>query len=359
MKLLLVLAAAWAAFAQTGENVLVVVNSNSAISRQVGDYYRTRRSIPVANVCTIATTSDEEIQWGVYEREVETPIAECLKKKQLVEKVLYIVTTMGVPMKVDGPGGGLTRAAASLDSELTLLYSKLKGQKFERPGGIANPFFGKRNAAFRHPLFPIYLVTRLAAYDWNDIKGMIDRSLQARNRGTFVVDLTDNNDKDGNNWLRDAAILLPTDRTLFDDSTRIVTGVKDVIGYASWGSNDPHRKERWLHLQWLPGGIATEFVSTNARTLKRPPDSWTYTDWNDRQHWWGGSPQGLSADFIHEGATGASGNAYEPFLGGCARPDYVLPAYFQGRNLAESFYMGLPLLSWQGVIFGDPLCALK
>ncbi len=73
---------------------------------------------------------------------------------------------------------------------------------------------------------------------------------------------------------------------------------------------------------------------------------------------WAGSPQGLSADLIHEGATGASGNAYEPFLAGCARPDYVLPAYFEGRNLAESFYLGIPFLSWQGVVFGDPLCSL-
>jgi uncharacterized protein (TIGR03790 family) len=66
----------------------------------------------------------------------------------------------------------------------------------------------------------------------------------------------------------------------------------------------------------------------------------------------------LSADVIHEGASGASGNVYEPYLNACARPEYVLPAYFDGRNLAESFYMGLPALSWMGVILGDPLCSL-
>jgi hypothetical protein len=30
-----------------------------------------------------------------------------------------------------------------------------------------------------------------------------------------------------------------------------------------------------------------------------------------------------------------------------------------GRNLGESFYISLPYLSWQSVIAGDPLCALK
>jgi len=37
---------------------------------------------------------------------------------------------------------------------------------------------------------------------------------------------------------------------------------------------------------------------------------------------------------------------------------YVLPAYFDGRNLAESFYLGLAYLSWQGVVLGDPLASL-
>jgi uncharacterized protein (TIGR03790 family) len=267
--------------------------------------------------------------------------------------------TMGVPLKIDGHGGDfVTRESASVDSELALLYGKLKGAEFPRAGAIRNPFYMKRDASFRHPQFPIYLVTRLAAYDLAEVKAMIDRSLAARNRGKFVIDLKDPSDDDGNNWLRNAAILLPAGRVILDETPGVLYNQRDVIGYASWGSNDSHRKQRWLHNQWLPGAIATEFVSTGARTLKRPPDTWQYTSWSDHLHFWGGSPQGLMADFIHEGATGAAGNADEPYLAGCARPDYVLPAYFEGRNLAESFYLGLPFLSWQGVILGDPLCSL-
>jgi uncharacterized protein (TIGR03790 family) len=106
----------------------------------------------------------------------------------------------------------------------------------------------------------------------------------------------------------------------------------------------------------LPGAIVTEFVSTNARTLKRPPDDWMFG--GDQQHWFGGYNQNLSADYLHEGATGVSGNVYEPYLPGCARPDYLLPAYFQGRTLADSYYLSLPFLSWQGIVLGDPLCSL-
>jgi uncharacterized protein (TIGR03790 family) len=153
-------------------------------------------------------------------------------------------------------------------------------------------------------------------------------------------------------------MLLPPDRLVLDDTPAVLYDQHDVIGYASWGSNDDHRKRRWSGFHWLPGAIATEFVSTNARTLKRPPDTWNITTFQDREHWWGDSPQSLSADYIHEGVTGVSGNVFEPFLAGCVRPEYLLPAYAQGRNLAESYYLALPFLSWQGVIFGDPLCSL-
>jgi uncharacterized protein (TIGR03790 family) len=201
-------------------------------------------------------------------------------------------------------------------------------------------------------------VTRLAAYDWTDAKAMIDRSLAARNRGKAILDLRSPDRETGNDWLRNAAGLIPAARVILDETTAVLYNQMDVIAYASWGSNDPNRNRRWPGFQWLPGAIATEFVSTNMRTLKRPPDTWNYASPLERDRFFAGYPQGLSGDLIHEGATGASGNVYEPFLVGCARPDYVLPAYLGGRNLAESYYLGLPYLSWQGVVLGDPLCSL-
>ena len=39
------------------------------------------------------------------------------------------------------------------------------------------------------------------------------------------------------------------------------------------------------------------------------------------------------------------------------RPDILFPAYVSGFNLAESFYLAMPYLSWQTVVVGDPLCA--
>ena len=363
MRLSLILLAVAASLApalrgQTGEQVLLIVNRQDPRSRQIADYYRPRRSVPLKNVCSLAVTSDEEISWDVYVSQIESPVAACLQKAGLREQVLYLVTTLGLPLKISGSGGGQGAEHASVDSELALLYSKMRGQKIGRAGGLPNPFFMKRDEPFQHGRFPIYLVTRLAAYDFAGVKGMIDRSLAAKNRGKFVIDLSSATDEAGNNWLRTAAILLPADRVILDETNRVIYDQREAIGYASWGSNDGNRKRRMLGFQWLPGAIVTDFVSTNARTFQRPPDQWKWTTWADRANWFGGSPQGLSADYLHEGATGASGNVYEPYLGACVRPDYLLPAYFEGRNLAESYYLAMPLLSWQGVVLGDPLCTL-
>ncbi len=345
--------------AQTADRVLIVVNRGSPPSREIGEYYLKKRGVPLANLCTIDTKPDEEIARDVYEREVRAPIGTFLRQHGLTEKILYIVTTAGVPLKIEGNGDGLRNTAASVDSELTLLYAQLHGVTVSLPGAVVNPFFGMRDAPFRHPQFPMYLVTRLAAYDMADMKGMVDRALLARNTGKFVIDARASNRTEGNGWLRTAALLLPKDRVILDDSSAIVTDRKDVIGYASWGSNDPDRRQRFLHFQWLPGAIATEFVSSDGRTFKRPPDAWRLGSWEDTKTYFEGSPQSLSADFIHEGATGASGQVYEPYLTFCPRPEYVLPAYLEGRTLAESYYLGIPGLSWMNIVIGDPLARLK
>ena len=146
---------------------------------------------------------------------------------------------------------------------------------------------------------------------------------------------------------------------VLEETTAPVYGQTDVIGYASWGSNDRHHERRFPGFHWLPGGIVTEYVSTDGRTFAKPPDRWTPSmDWINRSGWFADSPQSMLADYILEGASGASGHVYEPYLQMTPRPDLLLPAYYSGRNLAESYYLAIPGLSWQNIVVGDPLCSL-
>ena len=357
-RLALLLVAAPFLVGQKPDNVLVVINQASPLSRSVGEYYIERRHVPLANVCRLNVQPNEDISRDDFQQKIARPIAVFLRRQKLQDQILYIVTTSGVPLRVQGNSGTMLAEAASVDSELTLLYSDMRGQPHALPGGIRNPFFGKVNAVFRHPDFPVYLVTRLTGYDFPDIKGIIDRALEARNRGNFVIDLKKSDSTPGNGWLREAARALPKDRVILDETGKVLVNERDVIGYASWGSNDPDRKQRNVGFQWLPGAIMTEYVSSNGRSFARPPDGWNIGSWSDAKTWFMGSPQSLTADYIHEGATGASGHVFEPFLQFTPRPDILLPAYYHGRNLAESYYLAISVLSWMNIVVGDPLCSL-
>src|SRR5258708_1782947 len=277
--------------------------------------------------------------------------------KRLTETVLYIVTTAGVPLRVEGPGEGMDTETAAVDSELALLYADMQGKRHPLRGPFRNVFFGS-TAAFAHPQFPIFLVTRLAGYDFADIKGLIDRALLAKNTGKFVIDLKQFDRTTGNDWLRAAAQQLPKERVVLDDTSRVIANERGVIAYASWGSNDPERKQRMLGFEWLPGAIMTEYVSANARTFAMPPKEWNLGNWGDQKTWFAGAPQSMTADYIREGATGASGHVAEPLLTYTPRPDRLLPAYYKGRTLAESYYLSIAALSWQNIVIGDPLCSL-
>ena len=132
-----------------------MVNRRSVTSREIGEYsYSPPGRIPLANLCVIDTVPEETIARSVYDKEIEAPVGRFLKKQGLQEKVLYIVLTSGVPLRIIGTGEELSSDASSVDSELTLLYQRLRGVVIPLRGPVHNPFFRQRDTPFTHPVFP-------------------------------------------------------------------------------------------------------------------------------------------------------------------------------------------------------------
>jgi uncharacterized protein (TIGR03790 family) len=361
--LALLLLAVPLAAAETGENVLLVINRASAVSRQIGEYYQRRRNIPSRNVCEIRAPEAETISRETYKSAVERGVWDCLLPIPIAErgKIHILATTKGVPLRIAGIESGHQTDAASVDSELAMLPQHMNHESFPIEGPIGNPFYGKYMTQFDISKYRIYLVTRLTGFTFEDVRGMIDRCFEAKNRGLFIFDLSRGNSGSGDAWMQAAARGLPQNRVKVEDTREVHKGAKGVIGYASWGTNDEARQAgrvRDLGFEWLPGAIATEFVSTNARTFEEPPPDWRPGPWSKREDFFAGSPQALTGDLIRQGASGVSGHVYEPFLEGTPRPAYLFSAYYEGRTLAESFYLAIPFLSWMNVVAGDPLCSI-
>jgi uncharacterized protein (TIGR03790 family) len=355
------IAAAPGAFAQTGANVAVVINEASEASGEIGRYYAAKRKLPAENVITLRAPTTDTIDRDGYVRNIETPILAALQKHRLQDRVLYLVLTKGIPLMIEGTGGR-DGTRASVDSELTLLYRRLTGATVPVRGPVVNPYFQAESGPV--PVFTrtdqdIYLVTRLDGFTVADVRDLIDRASAPQASGLFVFDQkTGGASPGGDQWLRQASDALRT--VVPPDRVRLAIAEPEapdpVIGYASWGSNDPGLHTRAPSLKFAPGALAMLFVGTSARTFTEPPKDWVPgADFGADLY--AGSRDSLLGDLVRAGATGAAGAGSEPFMDGTVRPDALFPAYVSGRNLAESFYRAIPFLSWQTVVVGDPLCA--
>ncbi len=355
------------ALALSPERVLVVANKKGPLSVKIARYYQSKRGIPPEMVLFLELPLKEEISRPVYLRYLERPLATYLKSHGLEDQVLAIVLMPQVPHKIRGRVGR-KGDAASVDSELTLLYRKMLYGPYRLSGWLKNPFFRvPPSVPFEHDRFDIYLVTRLAGYNETDLYGLIDRALKAPETSPpfrLVLDAKDGPTNPGDNWLHATWLLLKDkpglEFTLSFEPTFVLKAER-VIGYASWGSNDPHYPpDRRLFFQFLPGAIGVTYVSTSARTFREPPPGWRVgASWKAKHKHFAGSPQSLIADLVRQGITGISGNAYEPYLSASARPYLLFPAYLSGDTLAEAYYRSLAYLSWQTVVLGDPLARLK
>jgi uncharacterized protein (TIGR03790 family) len=350
------------ASAQTSENVLVVTNDASAESREVTSYYTAARHIADAQVVHISVDPAEEVSRADFDAKIERPVAQWIVREAAYDRILYIVLTKGVPLRIQGTTGS-TGTTASVDSELTVLYRKLVGGPVSPNGPLPNPYFLGATATtearpFSHERQDIYLVTRLDGFTVGDVKALIDRSVSPASTGSVVLDLRSGMDI-GDKWMQEA-----TDR-LKESSPNIAIDIgvaapssarEDVLGFYSWGSNDPAIHSRRPGLSFAAGALAATLVAGDARTFAEPPADWNLGRWNDANTFFGGSPASLIGDLIRHGVTGVAGSVGDPYLEGSIRPSVLFPAYMSGRNLAEAFYLAMPFLSWQMVVIGDPLC---
>lgn len=354
-------------FSQSVENVLLVLNEASPTSMEVGMYYAQKRGIPHSNILRIKTTVDDGISREEFERHINAPIASWLTNNFAQDRILFIVLTKGIPLRVNG-SSGQDGTTASVDSELTLLYRKLlRNEKVPIAGWIRNPYFLNETPLakaqkFSHADQDIYLVSRLDGYNSADIRGLIDRGLAPSKEGKILLDMKGSPEQQGDSWLQQSADLLAKmgfkDRVVLENSEKVLTGEKQVLGYYSWGSNDPAIRIRHFGFEFVPGALAGMFVSSDGRTFSEPPAAWHINkSWDNKSDYFAGSPQSLAGDWIHDGITGIAGHVAEPYLEATIRPHILFPAYLSGFNLIESYYLAMPYLSWQTVVVGDPLCA--
>ncbi|MBM2840062.1 MAG: Internalin-related protein [Bacteroidetes bacterium] len=332
----------------TYNDVAVVVNTNSANSMAIGEYFKNARSIPAPNMIYVAVDTSEEIDSTMFNT-LRSQVENHLTTNNMVNSINYLVTTKGVPLKVNrGNTFSTISPSASVESELMLIL----GQYSSYIGGIGkitSPYYFQ-TAHCTHSAYGIYLVTRLDAYTLQQVLDLVDRSgpgISVSPQASYVFD----QDPDWNATIPSLNSYLVTAKTsleakgkivVLDQSTTYMTNRTSVIGYTSWGSNDHYANNYTAyaipHNTWANGAIAETYVSTSGRSFMMPQ---TYG-------------QSLVADLIQEGISGVKGYVYEPYSSAMAIPYVLFDRYTSVYNLAESFFMASRYASWMDVIIGDP-----
>lgn len=365
------------------DRVLVVMNKESPVSMRIGaDYMKQRQAknrVFVTCPDSSLTAAGETVHYAAFRDGIAGPIGAYLSKHPSID---FIVLTKGIPIRIDdAPGMGLGNSRPSVDSVLAQTgYDKVPGALHCRldEGSFKGSFWANRYWAatqrFSHAKFGGYLVTRLDGYTEEDARLLVRWAMQSEGKaptGEILLDskgkfkpeelaaqpvpifgakpdprdpakaLADVQYKHFDMDLQHAGDLLKT-RGLpvrLDTADAFVSGI-DLMGYASWGSNDPHfNADRYHALRFAPGAIAETAVSTSGRTFL--PTT-------------GG--QSLIADLIHQRVTGVKGYCDEPLLTAIASPTILFDRYTRGWTLAESFYAASRWIGWEDIVIGDPIC---
>src|SRR3954454_4372678 len=88
--------------AQTGANVLVVYNDAVPGSVRIAERYAERREVPAEQRLRVTTVTTDEITRPDFERQIQAPIADWLHHPQAQDRILYIVLTKGMPLRIAG-----------------------------------------------------------------------------------------------------------------------------------------------------------------------------------------------------------------------------------------------------------------
>lgn len=363
------------------DRVLVVANSNSPTSLAIANDYvqkrRVKKLIRIACQDSAEDANKETMAYTDFQSAIELPLKAYLGKHPEID---FIVLTKGVPIRLTGATSGLGNNRPSLDSFLAAIDYPMRKDVIPvvlNDSGFtgkcwANRFWNSKER-FSHAKFGGYLVTRLDGYTEDEAKLLTAYALEAEKKaptGSILIDVASGHGlgpldavpksaiKDGkldthfvnemayNDW--DADLLVSAQQlqkrglpVTLDQTEEFIGRKGDLMGYASWGSNDPKFvADNYKTLRFAPGAVAETAVSTSARTFL--PTS-------------GG--QSLIVDLIRGRVTGVKGYCDEPLLQAVASPTILFDRYTSGWTLAESFYAASRFVGWEDIVIGDPLCS--
>jgi uncharacterized protein (TIGR03790 family) len=361
--------------------VAVIANQRVAESLKLARFYMAKRGIPAANLITIKTTNKEQISRFAYEREIAKPVRDYLDERY--GEIKCLVLMFGVPLKIrasklsfvdrsalkrfrrqrnmirqSGDKDKLkimnrrikklreTNQRAAVDSEIALV----RQGDYPLAGWLPNPaYLGGQGRKSRLVKARLLMVSRLDGPSPEVVKRIINDALTAEKKGLTGKAFFDARwplPKPGEKLTgytfydksihQAAALLRKKMPVVLDDRPALFPAGAHLPAalYCGWYSLGKYINA----FDWQIGSVGYHIASSECATLKRP-----------------GSRVWCKV-MLEKGICATLGPVNEPYVQAFPPPAIFFDLLTDGRfDLAESYMLSLPFLSWQMVLIGDPL----
>ncbi len=398
IAILFIAACCTAGFALEPNEILVITNSDIRASVQVGEYYCRKRAVHAANILALPLGAglDYTISRDDYNKKIVAPILTRLHSPEFIGKIKCLLTTYGVPVRVEGRGplsdqqeklARLQQQAQEKQAEINRLQTEQnltpqsanKRQTTEREllrlQSEIDRINGKETDASVDSELSMILVENYDLYRWqpnrlrNDLLGIssdvmmvsrldgpgpeiakdiVYKAVTAEEFGLNGEVCIDSrgiaDDKKPYSYghfdqsLRDLAILtkIMTKLDVKQENTENLFGpwtCPRTAIYCGWYS----LKKYVDAFDFVDGTVGYHISSLEAVDL-RDPNS---TEW--------------CPAMLRDGITATIGAVAEPYLASFPEPKAFFIELYKGRCLVEAYYYTAPFNSWQLVLIGDPL----
>lgn len=371
-KLILAVALSGLAAALTPQQLVVVYNADSPLSTRSAKEYARLRQVPREQLVALqGLPKGGDLSRSDFERLVVSPLLYAARCNSWswpaqgragvgVRRMGALVLMPDVPLRVKESAAVTDKRrrqaeeqkrrgekvhvewtpdeAASVDSELMLL-----GAHYPLHSGLNNPCYGKKSDPGA-PETPVMAVTRIDGPDEACIRRMIQDPVRVEREGLWGWVVVDKGGPyaQGEKMFNVAAEAAQEAQQplFFETSGKRLAAAYPLSAqtavYFGWYT---HRADGPFapgsSFRFAPGAVAGHL------------HSFSCSDLHDPGQW--------APALLRSGASVTFGNVNEPFLAGCHNFGLFYKSLLTGATVAEAQLAALPLLSWQNVVFGDPL----
>ena len=385
-----------ALFSLEPDEILIIANKSCGESLAIAQYYCAKRGVPADNILTLPLGSEliDTITRTDYDKQLAEPIREKLLAPGAGKQIRCLLTTYGVPIKVEGRGplegqeeklNQLQKSAEQEKNKLEKLKQDGSAESAEQQKKInaklaqfqseIDRITGKETGASVDSELSMVLFGNYELYRWRPnilknnalylslntlmvcrldgpaegiVKGLIDKATAAEKTGLQGIAYIDSRGIAADRNLYSAGY--------FDQSLR------DLAALIRLRTNIGIQEERTENL-FAAGECPRTAIYCGWYSLRKYIDAFDFVDGAIGYHISSLEAVELrNADssqwcpaMLKDGITATLGAVAEPYLHSFPEPKTFFQELLNGHCLVEAFYRTQPFNSWQLVLIGDPL----